>query len=204
MRHFIATNLSYDKTIMRVQNGALYHHHYNARKWIQNLKVIDVNFFDLFSFTIIRNPWDRVISAFNYQQCDVDGVPFYGKGYNKSKGLIPWDKWIFVIPHIPSLDKFAFNGQGKQLVTKIYKLEDFDLKQLENDMNTFMNNTKIKNEIKNVKFNNYELQKLNVTFEKKIYKNKFTKEQIEFVKNKFKKDIEVGGYVFTDDHLCIP
>ena len=39
---------------------------------------------EYFSFTTIRNPWDRVVSSFKYQKCDKNGHAWYDVYHDKN------------------------------------------------------------------------------------------------------------------------
>ena len=68
----------------------LYNDHYNINIFQKNFNKLNIDNIDLnlknyFSFTTIRNPWERIVSAFKYQERDKNGVPFWNyDSYDKN------------------------------------------------------------------------------------------------------------------------
>lgn len=183
--------------IKHLENHNMFHDHWsmNMYKVIfdSKLKITQLN--DYFSFTTIRNPWNRIVSAFKYQKCDKNGYPFYHPDYDKNtagqysfkefvKKVDDKDYWCGV--GIPNANYFCFDKNGNQLVTKIYPIETLTKEMIESD---------IKN-LHGIHYNVSEIPHLNIT--KKVDYRLFYTDQwmIDTVKDVYKKDIELGNYQF--------
>lgn len=182
--------------LKKMQENNNFHQHWSAKIYEKILlEKYNIIFSKLFSFTTIRNPWGRIVSAFNFSKCDENGNPFWsinhdslteGK-YNFSNFLIDLDKndyWCKI--GIPHLKNFAFDENSKQIVTKIYKIEDVTSEQINND---FFKHT-------GKKLNIEKIPKLNQT--KKVnYRDYYTEKwMVEKVRDCFESDIKYGNYIF--------
>lgn len=49
----------------------------NIKNKIDKNDDINIDISEYFSFTTIRNPWIRVVSDYNYQKCDKNGIAFW-------------------------------------------------------------------------------------------------------------------------------
>jgi hypothetical protein len=61
--------------------GDSFTHHCSAESCMQLLQNIEKNFYDYYSFCIIRNPWERYFSFFKYYK------EFYEKSMNNAAEL---------------------------------------------------------------------------------------------------------------------
>ena len=178
-----------------------YHeHHTNASSMKSVLfNVYNLNIDDFFTFTFIRNPWDRVVSAYSYQNRDKNGFEFYDCNHDKNiAGSFSFKEFIEKITTekiwncvgIPSLENFCFDDNKQCIVKNIYKIEDFKLCNLEADLSVFLNRP--------FKFNNIiELPNLNQSNRKKNYREYYTEDwMIEKVRKIYNSDIEFGNYEF--------
>lgn len=163
---------------------------------LSNIYNLDIN--DFFSFAFIRNPWDRIVSAYSYQKRDKNGIEWYDNNYDINTACTyPFSDFIKNITTeklwnscgVPSLENFCFDNNNC-IVKKIYKIEDFKLCQLEKDISDFLN--------KPFKFTNInELPTLNTSDRKKYYNEYYTENwMIEKVREIYKSDIEFGNYDF--------
>jgi len=96
---------------------------------------IGKNYDDYFSFTIIRNPWEKVISLYFYDKPDKNNKAFYEKDYDKTTAFHhsfnDWLNWAINNNkfNLFKIENFAFEN-GFQKVKKIFKMEDFSIAQL--------------------------------------------------------------------------
>ena len=171
-----------------------YNYHLNINQVIDVLKVHNVNFSEIFSYTIIRNPWDLCTSAFRHFEMDKNGYTKFDNDYDvNSAGKYSFEKFLENYHLKFSLLDYAFDSSGNQLVTKIYKLEEFSIKQLETDINNFINT--------NIDFSrDYRFNddiKENATLKDKNFREYYTSQwMIDKVEKLFQTDIKIGNYKF--------
>lgn len=165
-------------------------HHLKAREAIDYLKSINIDWNKYLSITTIRNPYSRAVSNYFYAKPDRNGLHFYEKGYDKNTAMsIDFNDWIKLkiekdkyFPGMIPYEDFCCDKFGKCLVDIVIPIERID-KEL----------PKI-------------LKKVGIIFNKKIphtnktshkdYKFYFNDESRILIENKYKKDIEIGNYVF--------
>ena len=179
----------------------MYHDHWSMNKYNTIFIILNkqtksnIYLSEYFSFTTIRNPWDRVVSAFKYQKCDKNGYPFYHPDYDKNtakqysfseflKIIHDKDYWCGI--GIPNIKYFCFDENNNQLVTKIYPIETLTKEMIESDIKKYNGKH----------YNVSEIPHLNMT--KKVDYRTYYIEQwmIDKVREIYKKDIELGGYEF--------
>lgn len=189
---FLFWNEKLNKTITFIYGKCDYH--LNINQVIEVLKLHNVNFSDIFSYTIIRNPWDLCTSAFRFLKIDKNGYAKFENNYDvNSAGEYPFEKFLENYNSIPSLLDYAFDSSGNQLVTKIYKLEEFSIKQLETDINDFIN-TNI-DFSRDYRFNHNIVE--NATVKDKHFKEYYTSQwMINKVEKLYETDIKIGNYKF--------
>ena len=187
--------------IKHLNNNNMYHDHWSINNYNIIFNILNkqtksnIYLSEYFSFTTIRNPWDRVVSAFKYQKCDKNGYPFYHTDYDKNtakqysfseflKNIHDKDYWCGI--GIPNANYFFFDENNNQLVTKIYPIEILTKEIIESDIKKYF---EIDYDIK-------EIPHLNAT---KIvdYRRYYTEKwMIDKVREVYKKDIEIGNYSF--------
>lgn len=140
-----------------------------------------------YTFSIVRNPWDRVVS--NYKFCKMNENMYYyknspfgrynidyeilkNKNFEKTLRLLEWN----FLKHIgwKSQNYFICDENKNIKIDKIYKFEN--LNELENDFNI-------------------KLDHLNKSY-KGNYKNYFNKKLIDKVFKIYKDDIKLFNYEF--------
>ena len=193
-----------------------WHDHLIAQE-VYNRIGIFCNVKKYFIFTTIRNPWERVVSFYNYSARDKLGLAWFDKNYDKNTaGQLPFvdymdllesgdgDKpnkekkirWNYVaFPNINTV----IHHKDCNVVDKVYRSEDNFYKQIKTDfkkrninvnlkkffLSTNKKNHKMNSEIKNSKTLSFD------------YRKYYTRDKdIELVADRFKSDIEMGGYVF--------
>lgn len=178
-----------------------YGHHWNFKKYklifdelseVNNK--ISVNLDEYFSFTTIRNPWRRIVSAYKYQKCDKNGTSWYHRASydNTTAGEFSFSDFVKKIvhthstTHAPNAERFCFDKNNNQLVTKIYKIETLTSNKINNDIKKHLG----------IDYNLEEIPVLNTT-KKDDYKKYYTEQwMIDKVGEVYKKDIELGNYTF--------
>lgn len=158
------------------------------------------DFNNYFKFTFVRNPWDRVFSAYNFL---------------KKGGINEIDeKWSSEnLKSITDFEDFIMNNLRKTSVLKYihfipqnYFLTSYDKKNIPIDFLGFYEN--IENDFNYVKkklfLENCVLKHINKTSsndKKRDYKDFYTKEMGEIVAEIYKKDIKLFGYNFDNSSL---
>ena len=191
-----------DRSIMEyLKDNIMYHDHWSINKYNTIFEILNkqtksnIYLSNYFSFTTIRNPWDRTVSAFKYQKCDKNGYPWYHSDYDKNtakqysfseflKDMHNKDYWCGI--GIPSAQYFCFDEDNNQLLTKIYPIETLTKDIIKSDIKKYSN----------IDYDIEEIPHINVT-EKVDYRTYYTEQwMIDIVKEVYKKDIEIGNYSF--------
>jgi len=173
-----------------------FHEHFTAREYTKIFEENGDDFSKYFSFTVIRNPYDRTVSAYSYQKCDKNGKPFwhYDKYDEESAGSLSFEKYLDINGPgygINNINHFAYDNNGNNLLTKIYTIENFSIEQLNNDINKFNNNKYPLINLPN------KLEKLNQTVRNNDYKYYFKNDKyIKLVNDYFYEDIRLGNYLY--------
>ena len=140
-----------------------------------------------FSFIHIRNPWAKVVSIYFFDKPDKNRLGWYKSDYDKdSEFYYNFNEWL----KDRCFDFFKIEEWIGEQVTKIYPIETFTLKQLENDINEFNK----ERGVPILKLDG-ELGYENTTVHDH-YSTYYNEESIEIVRKALAKDIELGGYTF--------
>ncbi len=154
------------------------------------LDIFREDYYKFFKFTFVRNPWDRVYSAYTF--LIQGGLNEQDKRFSKQylskfktfedfilNGLEQEDiqNWIHFIPQY----KFIFDENNKLMVDFVGRFENF-----ENDFN----------EIAKKINNNTSLKHLNKSRKKKNYTDMYNDKMIEKVYQIYKTDIDLLNYEF--------
>ena len=143
---------------------------------------------DYFKFCFIRNPWDRMVSSYEYymqtitkqEQPDKRNL----KIVSKYKTL-PAERFILDKCKIDPIKKMALSKDGNLLVDFIGKVE-----KMQSDIQYIVQ--KINPDLKNT---DWKLTKENTTVRGE-YRNYYTENMINQVRKHNQKTIELGGYEF--------
>ena len=143
-----------------------------------------------FSFIHIRNPWAKAVSIYFFDKPDKNRIGYYKSNYDKESAFYyKFNEWLkgrcF---NYFKIEKWI----GEEKVNKIYPIETFTLKQLENDINAFNKECGTGAPILEL---DGELGYENTTVHDH-YSTYYNEESIEIVRKAFAKDIELGGYTF--------
>lgn len=185
---------------MREVDQKVKHGHFKWDNYPENVRKAK----DVFSFGIVRNPWDRVFSCYNYARMDES----FWHGKNSTHGVHPdyyyakrldfnafieliynnrfildypaymrpnfKDNWDYQLPYL-------FNQNKEQMVKEIYKYEDLD--RVIDFLNTQYG---------------LSVSKLNVSDKQGVesYKDVYTSRSAELVYEIYKEDIDHFGYSF--------
>jgi hypothetical protein len=160
---------------------------------------LNINYESYFKFTIIRNPFEKMVSLYFFHKYDKNMKPFFEKGYDgKTSFFYDFNTWLLLKKDIDlyfyTIENFAFEN-GKQIVDKIYKLENLNINDINEDINNFN---------KNKKTNNIEEIKLTLLDKKNStnhghYTKYYNENSINIIKEVFKLDIEIGSYQYDND-----
>jgi hypothetical protein len=185
----------------KLRENNLFHNHWSLSKYLDCLEIFNkkysrnINLNEYFSFTTIRNPWDRLVSAYKYQKCDVNGNPWYVEEFDKHTAYqYPFEEFVKRLDNndywcnnsTPNATNFCFDKNGKQLLTKIYPIETLTVDDLINDIYVHCG----------VKYDIQEMLHLNKT-RQGDYRKYYNKQwMIDKVAEVYQKDIELGNYEF--------
>lgn len=152
-------------------------------------QVFGTKYSDFFTFTIVRNPWERLYSAYKFLE----------KG-----GMNTHDKNAFEahLSIYKNFECFVLNGLNKKIIWEIMQfIPQYDFvcdnngKIIVDYVGKFENLKKSVNEINDILNLNFELEHHNKT-NKKNYKDIYTTEMIEKVHHIYQKDIDIFEYSF--------
>lgn len=173
-----------------------FNQHGSVQSCIESLLNINKNFYDYYSFCIVRNPWDRYLSFFKYYR------QFYNEFTNKPELQIPVDrlkqlefcKKMFeenkkdcdilkiIILGQESQCKYFIDKNQKTLVNHVGKFE-----KINEEFNLLCNNVNI-HPIPQLKHENQT--------EKIKYKDIYSQELVDIVAKKEKYIIEKYNYIY--------
>lgn len=154
---------------------------------VQELLELDLvsikNWHEYYKFTVIRNPWDRIFSSYNWIKKDLSIKGTFKdfisveKQFSRIELLNPMD---YRADHLKSQSDFIFYED--------YELDDiFDFNQIDEiPFDRIINNTEV--EIKHYKKSN----------KKRHYSNYFTNSQRDLVQNIYREDILNFSFKFQD------
>lgn len=136
---------------------------------------------EYYKFTTIRNPWDKLVSAYHYGRPDVSYKYFWEEGYEPKDGLSDFKEWVFNAGiYFYPITYFAFDGETC-LIDNIIKIEEISI-LLPKLLSRF-----------GIEIN--EVPVINQGI-RKYYAEYYDEDTVEIVRDKFSIDIEIGGYSF--------
>ena len=169
--------------------------HLTAQEYVELGYISDEKFSQYFSFSFVRNPWDRVVSEYKYRKYPFSFNDFLFKKFptpsddNYEHGL---DAYRHVLPQAD----FLFDAAGEQLVDFIGRFE-----RLKDDFHY------VSEKVTGLKAALPHKNKSDTSIAKKLsnmikrsdyshYSSYYNDEARAFVAEKYKRDIEMFGYSF--------
>ena len=164
--------------------------HYN---WEDLKIVLKENFYNYFSFTIVRNPWDRCLSAYEFLRLGGDNEKdrlFYEKNMSAFQTFEEFVKiglskkkiynWVHFMPQ----SNFIFSKNDKCMVDYILRFEN-----ISNDYDF------IKNKLGGSKLLKYKVNRTNHNYQK-FYDN----DMKNIVSDRYYRDIKLLKYKFETEY----
>ena len=177
----------YSDVISVGDRNSPYIHHTSAYKLKKHFEEVGWNWDEYFKFAFVRNPWDRLVSSFNYQKKVVHEKEKYGidnpnyedyKRFTKDNNFSSWmNPPLKMGPNFKAL----VDESNNFLMDFIGKFEN-----LQEDFNTICDKIEIPQQ---------KLPHKNKT-NHKHYTEYYDEETRQLVAKKFAKDIEYFGYEF--------
>jgi hypothetical protein len=142
----------------------------------------------LFSFAIVRNPWDRFVSSYFFYK---NGLAAEGVRTGRdrrlptvlkvaSANLLPFNLWVWIYRPVPC-SEYVTDRQGKVIVSKVYRFEDYA--------------AAFKDICVRLNIPKPELKKANAS-KHKDYRQYYNKVSIRLVGRRCRSDVELFGYTF--------
>ncbi|WP_170362629.1 sulfotransferase family 2 domain-containing protein [Ruegeria arenilitoris] len=136
-------------------------------------------FDDLFSFTFVRNPWDRLFSTYSYT---LSNPRHWNHSFAKSLvDFSAFAEWHCGRGNIPFQSEFVFNRSGQKLVKYVGRFET-----IEDSFQEICEQVGIE----------CQLPRFNTSRNTNSYREAFTPQTRDLVHRTYAKDIEAFGYVF--------
>lgn len=159
------------------------------------IKEVDVNIHNYYTFCIVRNPFDRLVSWFSYHKFNV-GKKRDTK-LNKHYKNSTFKKWIqngCILPSSWTMERDKYNPNPLHQHLWVCDNEDNVLVNFVGRYETLKKDYEI---IKNKININKSLSQVNIS-KHKDYKKYYDKETIDIVNEKFNKDLKIFNYKFDE------
>jgi hypothetical protein len=151
--------------------------HLTASEYVSCGHLTEAEFYSFYKFSFVRNPWDRIVSEYEYRQRR-HKLDFKSFLFKRLPSPGPSDGYR----HILSQHCFLYDENEKQLVDFIGRFEnlqsDFDLV------------------CRHLGINDAKLPHRNKSFGRKHYADYYDAESKEYVAQLYRKDIRLFGYTF--------
>ena len=204
------------KQLERNSNGNILYGHFNLISW-KNIENINID--STYIFSIVRNPWERMVSLYFWTREYINGKKnpshqenhksYYSDDNNINDNFNLWLKWVYdnkdnlkKIKLITINKNYIMNVFEGQFCNQINYLQDKNdninnnIKIFTTDMlsDTFLDNL-FKNELK---CNNYNFTKNNNIHKTNHchYSKYYNDESIQLIENYFSKDIQMFNFKF--------
>ena len=164
----------YPEIIFGWQNNS-WSQHWSFEQIIKECKKLNINTDDFFSFSVVRNPWDRLVSSFFWRKTN----PKFSMEFKEFVKHFRFNNRV----HFKPQHEFIIDKNGNQMVDFVCRYEN-----LQEDFNFLC--CKIGQEPKN-------LCRANKTNHKN-YTEYYDNETIDIVSEKYAKDIEYFNYKFGE------
>jgi hypothetical protein len=157
----------------RVASGL--HNHITARDLMATFAQRGWAWGDYHSFTMIRNPWDRIVSAYEYARGNPDSIH-----HARANAAGSFARYVEGDPIRP-VDWHAFDDTGRQLVTEIIRVEDIA--------------GRLPATLRRIGIDCASIPHMNQS-SRRPYREYYDETLREIVRQKYALDIAVGGYEF--------
>ena len=187
-----------NKELPGASKGPFPYQHYTLQDYYNSIgsKTLD----NLFIFGIIRNPWERMYSWYEFNKKQYHTMPHrfanqpalkekqFDVDFNEwllTKQFIPIQEYKFTNCPIPAQKRSQFNWlfckeRQPDYIGQVEKMDELIMELIKNDL---------------VK-ESFSIPHINVTNQGKKYKSIYSKESKEWIEHHFQKDIEYGQYTF--------
>ena len=196
------------KLVEKVQNCGLGNPHMPYDKVLKALAQENINIDGFFLFSTIRNPWERIVSLYNYCKPDKNGVPFWSPkfGVKREEGTsCSFEKFIFSSLHYnynKTAGSFVFACRNVQDMFgedyskfKLYKSEELNINKIMDDINDLSLEDKVgRAELKIIDSTRWHIEKEKRDSEN--YREYYNDELRDIIANHYKLDIQIGEYEF--------
>ena len=206
-QHFLP--VQNEELVNKVQDRAMgnphmpYHQILKALEYHQE----NINTEEFFLFSTIRNPWERIVSLYNYCKPDKNCVPFWGAkfGNKREEGTsCSFEKFIFsgLNAHFNKTGgSFRYACRNAQDMfgenynkIKIYKSEELDVNKIMDDINDSILEAKVgRVKFKIIDSDSWEEKE---KIESKNYREYYNDELRNIIANHYELDIKIGEYEF--------
>lgn len=207
-KHFL--QVQNEELVKEVQSYALDNPHMPYHKISHYLlEEHDIDISNFFLFSTIRNPWERIVSLYNYCKPDKNGVPFWSAkfGVPREEGTsCTFEEFIFSnlnTNHNKTAGSFRhacknvqdmFGDNYKKF--KLYKCEELDINEIMNDMDNPEVDSKVgRKSLEIVDSNDWTLTKEKRNSEEN-YREYYNDKIKDIIADHYKLDIEIGEYEF--------
>lgn len=175
--------------------------HLTADEYLSLGYLTPEKFNDLFKFTIVRNPWDRLVSEYLYKKHAFCFKDFIFKHFPQ-KGIDDYKNNNGVYRHVMPQYQFIYDKEGKCLVDYIGKFEALQEHFSVISQKVFDQPLELphKNKTQQLSMLSRSVDKLkkrlNGTANKQHYSSFYDDETLEWVTEFYAKDIELFNYQF--------
>ncbi|MGH8046482.1 MAG: sulfotransferase family 2 domain-containing protein [Chthoniobacterales bacterium] len=164
-----------EKTPCEVRRASGLHNHITAPDLVRTFAERGWNWSDYFSFTMIRNPWDRIVSAYEYGRRNVETM-----AHEQVAAAGSFAQFAACAP-VRLIERHAFDSEGRRLVGEIVRLEDIAVE--------------LPRILKMLGIPFAKIPHRNAT-DRGHYRDYYDDETREAVARSYARDIEIGGYCF--------
>ena len=177
-----------------------------VKKYLLQQHNIDADTFFLFS--TIRNPWERIVSLYNYCKPDKNGVPFWSSkfGIERIEGTsCTFEEFVYSsLYHDYNRTAGSFRHACKNIKNmfgeqydkfKLYKSEELDINKILSDIDDPEVDSKISKEPFQIVDSNH-WDSIKNDRDSKNYRDYYNDKIKDIIADHYKLDIEIGEYEF--------
>jgi len=177
--------------------------HLTAQEYLAYSYLSEQQFHAMFKFTIVRNPWDRLVSEYRYKQHRFSFKDFIFKHFPK-KGQDDYQGFNGIYRHVMPQYQFIYDDSEKLMVDYVGRFENLaeDFYAITKTICNERLTLPIKNQTNNISIKT-KLAKLFTTSQQNAskasaprYQDYYDRETAEAVKKLYQKDITFFNYTF--------